>query len=54
MSDAFLIVLPKAMRPGAIPSDRQRSISPREAQSNRPPSAAIAATTSGAGLALTA
>ncbi len=54
MSLARLMVLPKAMRSAAIPSPRQRSISPREAQSNWPPRAPTVATTSGAGLAFTA
>ena len=54
MSAARLIVLPKAICSAGTPSDRQRSISPREAASKRAPSAASAATTSGAGLALTA
>ena len=54
MSAARLMVLPKAMRSGATPRPRQRSISPREAQSNRPPISASAATISGAGLAFTA
>ena len=54
MSAARLMVLPKAMWLAGTPSPRQRSISPREAQSKCPPSAATAATTSGAGLALTA
>jgi hypothetical protein len=54
ISAARLIVLPKAMWHAGTPSPRQRSISPREAASNRPPKAAIADTTSGAGFALTA
>ena len=46
------MVLPKAMRWGATPRPRQRSISPREAQSNWPPRAASGRDDLGGGVGL--
>ena len=54
MSRSFLIVLPKEMRSGVAPAASTISISATEAVSKQEPSETSNASSSGAGLALTA